>query len=229
MSTGLQTIIDNCNGIKFNRRNVVGIQYTRNEIPRVSATPTRNPWKITIDMPNRFRYSQIRALLEELDTLDTTTPQVVTFGNLTAMDWIFKYQGALSTGSLAGITVQTYVGNQLTLTGLPAVASTTIMFKKNDLIQINNHPYPFTTENDVLRGTGSTVVITTSRPNIITDSVVGLGITVGSTCEFNMFCPNMPVYKLTPGGYVNSGGTTTNNALIEWSDSFFLYEFVGDA
>ena len=229
MSTGLQTIIDNCNGIKFNRRNVVGIQYTRNEIPRVSATPTRNPWKITIDMPNRFRYNQIRALLEELDTLDTTTPQVVTFGNLTAMDWIFKYQGALSTGNLAGITVQTYVGNQLTLTGLPAVASTTIMFKKNDLIQINNHPYPFTTENDVLRGTGSTVVITTSRPNIITDNVVGLGITVGSTCEFNMFCPNMPVYKLTPGGYVNSGGTTTNNALIEWSDSFFLYEFVGDA
>jgi len=229
MSTGLQTIIDNCNGIKFNRRNVVGIQYTRNEIPRVSATPTRNPWKITVDMPNRFRYSQIRALLEELDKLDTTTPQVVTFGNLTAMDWIFAYQGALSTGSLAGITVQTYVGNQLTLTGLPAVASTTVMFKKNDLIQINNHPYPFTTQNDVLRGTGSTVVITTSRPNIITDSVVGLGITVGSTCEFNMFCPNMPVYKLTPGGYVNSGGTTTNNALIEWSDSFFLYEFVGDA
>jgi hypothetical protein len=229
MSTGLQTIIDNCNGIKFNRRNVVGIQYTRNEIPRVSATPTRNPWKITIDMPNRFRYNQIRALLEELDTLDTTTPQVVTFGNLTAMDWIFKYQGALSTGNLAGITVQTYVGNQLTLTGLPAVASTTIMFKKNDLIQINNHPYPFTTENDVLRGTGSTVVITTSRPNIISSSVVGLGITVGSTCEFNMFCPNMPVYKLTPGGYVGYGGATTNNALIEWSDSFFLYEFVGDA
>jgi hypothetical protein len=229
MSTGLQTIIDNCNGIKFNRRNVVGIQYTRNEIPRVSATPTRNPWKITIDMPNRFRYNQIRALLEELDTLDTTTPQVVTFGNLTAMDWIFAYQGQLNSSQINGLNIVSYVGNQLTLNGLPTVASSTIMFKKNDLIQINNHPYPFTTENDVLRGAGSTVVITTSRPNIITSSVVGLGITVGSTCEFNMFCPNMPVYKLTPGGYVGYGGATTNNALIEWSDSFFLYEFVGDA
>ena len=229
MSTGLQTIIDNCNGIKFNRRNVVGIQYTRNEIPRVSATPTRNPWKITLDMPNRFRYNQIRALLEELDTLDTTTPQVVTFGNLTAMDWIFKYQGDLTAGQISGLNIVSYIGNQLTLNGLPAVGAGTVMFKKNDLIQVNTHPYPFTTENDVLRGSGSSVVITTSRPNIITSSVVGYGITVGTTCQFNMFCPNMPVYKLTPGGYVGYGGATTNNALIEWSDSFFLYEFVGDA
>jgi hypothetical protein len=229
MSTGLQTIIDNCNGIKMNRRNVVGTQYTRNEIPRVSATPTRNPWKITVDMPNRFRYSQARALLEELDTLDTYTPQVVTFGNLTAMNWIFAYQGTMTTTMINTIRVSSYVGETLTLQNLPVIPSTRVLFKKNDLIQIAGHPYPFTSTTDVLRGTGSTVTVTTSRPNIITDSVSNLGIVVGSTCEFNMFCPNMPVYKLTPGGYVGYGGSTTNNALIEWSDSFFLYEFVGDA
>jgi hypothetical protein len=226
---GLQTIIDNCNGIEMNRRQVVGTQYTRNEIPRVSQTPTKNPWKITIDMPNRFRYNQARALLEELDTLDTYTPQVVTFGNLTAMNWIFKYQGAMTSGQIAAVTVQTYVGQTLTLTGLPGIGSTEYLFKKNDLIQIATHPYPFTSTTDVLRGSGSTVVVTTSRPNIITGSVVGSGIVVGATCQFNMFCPNMPVYKLTPGGYVGNGVTTTNNALIEWSDSFYLYEFVGDA
>jgi hypothetical protein len=226
---GLQTIIDNCNGIQMNRRNVVGTQYTRNEIPRVSQTPTKNPWKITIDMPNRFRYNQARSLLEELDTLDTYTPQIVTFGNLTAMNWIFKYQGAMTSGQIAAVTVQTYVGETLTLTGLPAIGATEYLFKKNDLIQIGSNPYPFTSTTDVLRGAGSTVVVTTSRPNIITGSVVGSGIVTGATCQFNMFCPNMPVYKLTPGGYVGNGVTTTNNALIEWSDSFYLYEFVGDA
>lgn len=226
---GLQTIIDNCNGIQMNRRNVVGTQYTRNEIPRVSQTPTKNPWKITIDMPNRFRYSQARALLEELDTLDTYTPQVITFGNLTAMNWIFKYQGDMTSGQIAAVTVQSYVGETLTLTGLPAIGATSYLFKKNDLIQIGNNPYPFTSTTDVLRGAGSTVVVTTSRPNIITASVVGAGITVGASCQFNVFCPNMPVYKLIPGGYVGDGVTTTNNALIEWSDSFYLYEFVGDA
>ena len=57
---GLQTILNYCNGIAIDRRRVVGIQYTRNEIPRVSATPTKNPWKFTLDMTNRFRYSQAR-------------------------------------------------------------------------------------------------------------------------------------------------------------------------
>jgi len=51
---GLQTIIDNCNGMQINRRKVVGIQITRNEIPRVSTTPTKNPWKFSLDMTSSF-------------------------------------------------------------------------------------------------------------------------------------------------------------------------------
>ena len=227
--SGLQTIIDNCNSIKINRRNVVGTQYTRNEIPRVSQTPTKNPWKITMEMPNSFRYSDARALMEELDTLDTTTPQLVTFGNNPKLTWIWAYQGNLSTTQLNGLTVVSYVGETLTLNGLPTVASTTVMFKKNDLIQINTHPFPFTSTTDVLRGTGSTVTITTSRPNIITNSITGYGITVGTKCQFYMFCPNMPVYKLIPGGWQISNDVTTNNAYLEWSDNFYMYEFVGAA
>jgi len=226
---GLQTIIDNCNGIKINRRNVVGIQYTRNEIPRVSQTPTTNAWKITLDMPNSFRYSEARALMEELDTLDTTTPQLVTFGNNTNLQWIFAYQGSISVAQISALTIVSYIGNQLILTNLPAVGATRVMFKKNDLIQIVGYPYPFTTEEDVLRGTDVTVTITTSRPNIITTDVTNLGIIAGTSCQFNFFCPNMPVYKLTVGGYQSLQGVVQNNALLEWSDSFMLYEFVGDA
>ena len=230
---GLQTIIDNCNGIKINRRKVVGTQYTRNEIPRVSQTPTKNPWKITLDMPDRFRYSQARALIEELDTLDTYTPEIITFSNLTAMNWIFKYQGAFTTGQINTIAVTSFVGDQLTLdvSALPAGAGT-VLFKSNDLIQIGSldeYPYPFTSTTQVLRGASGSVIVTTNRPNILTGNLVGEGIIVGSSCQFNMFCPNMPVYKLIPGGYIGNGITTTNNALIEWSDSFELYEWVGDA
>jgi hypothetical protein len=39
----------------------------------------------------------------------------------------------------------------------------------------------------------------------------------------------MPTYKLIPGGYQRVGNTTVGNALIEFSDSFQLYEFVGTA
>lgn len=227
--SGLQTIIDKCNGITIDRRQMVGIQYTRNESPRTSNTPTMNPWRFVLDMPSSLRYNEARALMEELDTLDRYVPQVVTFGNNPCLSWIFKYQGSLSTTQLNGIVVQSFVGDQLTLANLPVVASTRVLFEKNDLIQIGNYTFPFTSQTVVTRGTGSTVTVTTNRPNIISSSVVGQGITVGNQCQFYVFCPNMPTYKLIPGGAVISNGTTINNALIEFSDSFQLYEWVATA
>jgi hypothetical protein len=184
-------------------------------------------------MPNKFRYSQARDLMEALDVLDRITPQVITFSNLPQLSWIFRYQGALSSGQLAAVTVTSWVGTTLTLNVTGVVGgATTVMFQPNDLIQIgslNEYPYPFTSTTQVLRGSGSSVVVTTSRPNILTGSLAGEGIIVGNNCQFNMFCPNMPTYKLIPGGATISGTTTTNNALLEFSDSFQLYEFVGDA
>lgn len=229
MATGLQTILNYSNGIQVNRRKTVGIQYTRNEIPRVSQTPTRNPWHFTLDMPSSFRYNEARALIEQIDTLDRITPQVISFGDRPGMEWIFKYQGGMTTPQINAISVSSYVGDQLVLTGLPAVSSSAVLFAQNDLIQIGTHTFPFTSTTQVLRGTGSTVTVTTSRPNIISANITGDGITVGNDCQFYMFCPNMPTYKLTVGGYVGNGTTTNNNALIEWSDSFELYEFVGTA
>jgi hypothetical protein len=180
-------------------------------------------------MPSSLRYSDARALIEELDTLDRYTPQVITFGNNPCLSWIFKYQGSLSQNAVNSITVQSFVGDQLVLTNLPAVSATRVLFAKNDLIQIGNKTFPFTSQTDVLRGSGSTVTVTTNRPNILTGTIVGSSITVGNKCQFYMFCPNMPTYKLTPGGAVISNDIVTNNALIEFSDSFNLFEWVATA
>jgi hypothetical protein len=230
MAAGLQTIIDKANSLTIDRRKVVGIQVTRNEIPRTSLTPTKQPWRLKLSMPSSLRYYNNRDLLEALDTIDRYTPQNVTFSNNSCLSWIFRYQGQLGASQLAPITVQTFIGNQLVLTGLPAVPATTVIFEPNDLIQIGAYTYPFTSTTQVLRGSAATITVTTNRPNIITSSVVGAGLTVGNDCTFKMFCPNMPTYKLIPGGYVsNDNGTTLNNALIEFSDDFELYEWVGAA
>jgi hypothetical protein len=180
-------------------------------------------------MPNRYRYNEARALMEQLDNLDRTTPQVITFSNLPQLSWIFRYQGSMSLANRNAITVTSFVGDQLVLGNLPVIASTRVLFEPNDLIQIGTNYYPFTSRTQILRGTGSTVTVTTNRPNIITASVVGNGITVGNSCKFTMFCPNMPTYKLIPGGYQLTNGTLVGNALIEFSDAFQLYEFVGTA
>lgn len=226
---GLQTIIDNCDSIEIDRRKVVGIQITRNEIPRTSATPTYQPWRFKVTMPSRFRYSQVRDLLEALDTIDRVTPQVVSFSNNSAMNWIFRYQGAMSQTNINALTVQSFTGNQLVLNNLPSVPSGTVLFQPNDLIQIGNNPFPFTSTTQILRGSASSVTVFTNRPNILTPIVTNNGITVGNTCQFKLFCPNMPVYKLVPGGYLPGTTGTLNNALIEFSDAFTLYEYVGDA
>ena len=229
MAVGLQNIIDGAQGLNIDRRKVVGIQYTRNEIPRVSQTPTKNPWKFTLDMPSNLRYSEARALMEALDRIDRITPQVITFGNNPAFSWMFAYQGSMNATQINNLIVNSYIDDQITLSGLPAVGASVVLFKPNDLIQIDTFPYPFTVVNQVTRGSGSTVTFTVSRPNIISSSVTGYGITVGNECQFNMFCPNMPTYKLTVGGATRSGSTVTNNALLEWSDNFLLYEYVGSA
>lgn len=226
---GLQTILNYCNGINIDRRNVVGIQFTRNELPRTSLTPTYNPWRFKLDMPNRFKYYEARQLMEALDTLDRYTPQVITFSDLPQLNWIFAYQGSMSQTQINGITVQSFVGNQLTLTNLPVVAATRVLFEPNDLIQIGTKTFPFTSTTQITRGTGSTVTVTTHRPNIITTSVVGNGITVGNSCDFLMFCPNMPTYKLIPGGQTMYRGSVISNALIEFSDAFQLYEYCSNA
>jgi hypothetical protein len=229
---GLQTIINNCNGLAIDRRKLVGIQYTRNEIPRTSSTPTRNPWRFTLDMPSSLRYNQARDLMEALDSLDRINPEVITFADNACLSWIFKYQGTMTQTMINNITVADFTGDQLELTNLPVAPASRVLFEPNDLIQIgaiNAYPYPFTSTTRVLRGTGSSVIVTTNRPNILTGNLVGQPIRVGNVCQFNMFCPNMPIYKLMPGGAVVQNGTVVNNALLEFSDSFNLYEYVGTA
>lgn len=226
---GLQTIINNASAMTIDRRKVVGVQITRNEIPRTSLTPTKQPWRFTLTMPSSLKYYNNRDLLEQLDKIDRYQPEYVTFGDNACLSWIFRYQGQLTQSQINQMTVQSFTGNQLVLSTLPVVPSTRVLFEPNDLIQIGNYKYPFTSTTRVTRGTGSTVTVTTNRPNIITNSVSSLGLTVGNSCQFYMFCPNMPTYKLIPGGYTTSNGVTVNNALIEFSDDFTLYEWVGTA
>lgn len=223
---GLQTIINNCNGLGINRRKMVGIQFTRNESQRTSLTPTVNPWRFTLDMPNSFRYQEARDLMEALDKIDRYTPETITFGDVACLNWIFRYQGSFNSAQIGQMTVQSFNNNQLVLQNLPNVPSTRVIFEPNDLIQIGSYPYPFTSTTRVTRGGGSSITVTTNRGNWFTTSVVGLGITVGNSCDFYMFCPNMPTYKLIPGGAIVRSGVTYNNALLEFSDKFELYEYI---
>ena len=111
----IQSIIDRCNSLQMNRRKLVGIQYSRNEIPRVSETPTKNPWKFTISMPTSLRYSDARSIIESLDQLDRRSSEIITFNNNSNMNWIFRYQGNVGLSQIQAMKVSSFIGNQLIL------------------------------------------------------------------------------------------------------------------
>jgi len=204
------------------------VQYARNELPRISETPTYNPWKLTVSVPARLRYSEVRGVLEDLDRIDRRLPEVITFSNNPGCSWMFAYQGELSVAQRNAVTYQSFAGNQLILnvSGITA-PSDTIVLAKGDIIQVAGFPYPFTSTSTVTRGSGTTVLVTTHRPNIFsTQPTTGTNIIFGNDVSFRVFCPNMPTYKLVPGGAIVRNGVIINNARIEFSDNFILYEQV---
>ena len=228
---GLQDIINQAGSIQINRRKVVGIQITRNEIPRTSLTPTRNPWRFTIEMPPVLSWYNNRNLLEYLDNIDRYSPQTINFSN-SCISWIFRYQGNMTNSMINGLKVSDITGTNMTLSNLlgSGVTSGRIMFEPGDLIQIGNNPYPFTSVNQVVATGANTITFQTSRPMDFVTYVSGTsGINVGVNCSFNVFCPNMPTYKLIPGNPYYQNNTLINNARIEFSDVFELYEWVGGA
>lgn len=235
----IQRIINQAETLNINRRKLVSVQYTRSEIAKVNETASRNPWRLTLGISASLPYQDNRDLLEQLDYLDKTKPETVTF-NQTGLNYMFAYQaGTLTQVQRDAIQVESFIGNQLKLKSLPSVASlgpqgsgSTVIFKKGDFIQIAGYPFPFTvvgpaavsgvvTPGDVIRGTDPTfVTLTVHRPNFIAASVQNLGIKVGNEVSFRVICVNMPTYTLSPGA--------KNNPFIQFSGEFQLYEYTGD-
>ena len=218
----LQSVINLAETIEINRRRVVGLQFTRNEIVRVSETPTRNPWRLTVQVSAPIPYQDARRILEDIDRSDRSDPETITFSSNPGLSYLFAYQGTLPDSQVANLRVQSFTGTNLVLTGLPTSGPTSvpgsILLKKGDFIQINGQPYPFTVVNDVVRGSGSVITATTHRPNFISDSVVNQGVKLGNDVEFQVICTNMPTYTIVPGG---------RNAMVQFNDTFQLYEFTG--
>ena len=217
--SGLQSIINLAETITIDRRRVLGVQYTRSEVAKTNETVTRNTWKFNITVPAMLEYSKNRDLFEDIDRLDRQYPQVVSFSSSTGLSYMLDYQGDMSSSDVSGVTVQSWTGTVLTLNNLPGINPTQYMFRKGDFIQVANYPYPVTSQYDVLRGGASTVVVTTHRPNFIGTGTNNKHIVVGNAVQFNMFCNNMPTYKMNPGG---------STALVTFSGPFQFYEYTGD-
>jgi hypothetical protein len=216
--SGLQTIINSATSLQINRRRLVGIQYTRNQIVKVGETPGRNPWRFTVKFDRPIQYAQARPLVEELDRLDRALPSEITFSNNAKLSWMFAYQGRMTAAQISTITITSFLGSSLVLGNLGAVPLDTVMFEPGDILQVAGQPYPFTVLSRVLRTSAATQTIPLNRGNFISDSVAGLGIVVGNAVKFYVLCTNMPTYTIIRGG---------TNGLVQFDSEFELHEYTG--
>ena len=225
----LQTVINISDSIQIDRRRVIGIQITRSQLIRVGETPTYNPWRFNITVPNGSYYNS-RLLIEGLDDMDRAVSEVVSFGAIPSMRWRFRYQGDLNSTQLGQLKVFSFTGNQLilTLANLTGASPTNVIFKKGDIFNIVGYPYPFTVTADVIVGYGDYVTVVTHRPNVINPSynISLTALEVGYNAKFRLLITNMPTYTLTPGAYKSSNGTVLNNGIVEFDGPFECMEMI---
>lgn len=216
----LQELINIAETITVNRKRLVGIQYTRNQILKVSTTPTRRPWQFTVKVSAAIPYEDGRELVEALDLADRITPHRISFGANPNLRYLYAYRGEMTAIEIDFIQIVQFVDSNLVLANLPdRVQASGLLFKAGDLIQVGGYPYPFSVTQDVPRGSNTTVTVPVHRGNFISDSLLGSGIKVGTDVEFNMIMSTYPAYAYVPG---------SNGALVQFTQDFEFYEFTGD-
>lgn len=195
---------------------MVGQQYSRSGQVRVAQYLTAVPWVFTVNPHEFLYYPQVRDVIQAIDNADRQNPETITF-NTSNLNWFTNYQGELTTAQANALTLDSVpVANSQTLSigNLPAVTSTTIVFKAGDFLQLGDYVYKITA--NVLRGVLSTIDVNIHRP-VIGTPITGTLTAVGAAVYFKVVAENCPTYTLSP---------MTNGAFVRWDGAFVFREYI---
>lgn len=223
----LTTILSIAEQVTINDQRFVGQTISRNQRISTSEIVTVVPFQFDMKPMNYLLYSKNRDLLANLRFFDKSMEQYLNFGS-TGWENYINYQGDMTAIQISACQWQTASANKsLVLGNLPSISSTAIIVKAGDFCQVDRYTYIAT--QDVLRGSGTTVVIPVHR-NLLTvlvsplNSVIGqYGTTIamgGNTytgCTFPVILQQYPTYTLVP---------MTNDSFISWTGSFKAFESV---
>lgn len=211
-----QTILDIHQSFTVNNRRTIGQMYSRAGYVTVSQYLTAVPWVFTVRPHQYLYYPQVRAVIQTIDNLDRQNTGTLSFA-ASNLSWFTDYQGELTAGQVAALTLASVpAANSQTLTigNLPTVASTTLVFKAGDFLQLGTYVYKVTA--NVQRGSSSTIQVNIHRPVIGTPSI-GTLTAVGSAVYFTVLAERCPTYTLNP---------MADGAYVEWDDDFVFREHI---
>ena len=211
-----QTIVNIQQSMNVNNRRTVGQQVSRSGQVRVAQYLTSVPWLFTIVPHNYLYYPQVRDVIQTIDNADRQIPENITFSS-TNLKWFTEYSGDLSLVQASALTLASVPptnSQNLTIGNLPSVPSSYLVFAAGDFLQLGSYVYKVKT--NVVRGSGSTVIVPIHRPVIGTPST-GTLTAVGENVYFNVLAQECPTYTLTP---------MTNGAFVAWDGAFVFREYI---
>lgn len=226
MST-LNQILAISESVGINDHRFIGQIMSRNQRIATSEIITVQPFMFDMKPMNYLLYSQNRALLSNLRSVDRQFESYLNFGSTGWWNYI-AYQGDMSSAEISACQYQISSANKTIVLGsLPSILSTEYIVKTGDFLQIDRYAYIATA--NVLRGVGSTVNIPVHRTIMTTlvsplDAVIGqYGITTslgGNTyigVTFPVILQEYPTYTFIP---------MTNDSFLAWNGSFKAVEVV---
>ena len=196
----IQNIIDKCQQLEIDRRKIISQSISRSQRIKTAERSTAQPWKFKITPPGSLPWSASRGFIEVIDFNDRNTEYTISLNNNSGMNYITSYLGSITQGQLNSLTIQAVGTSTITITGMPAVNSSTVIFAKGDLIQPNNSRYPYTVVDTVIRGATTTTSVTVNRPIITSEGITltGEGLKVGNSCTWRVLVSGLPTYQLVP-------------------------------
>ena len=223
----LQTILSIAESVGINDHRFIGQMMSRNMRINTSEVITVQPFEFDIKPMNYLLYSQNRAVLSALRTVDKEFESYLNFGSTGWLNYI-AYRGDMTPIQLAACNFEVASANKTIVLGsLPAISSSAYIVRTGDFLQIDRYSYIATA--DVQRGGSATVNIPVHRTIMTTlvsvlGAVIGqYGITTslgGSTytgITFPVIMREYPAYSLVP---------MTNDSFIQWAGSFKAVEVV---
>ena len=212
----LQYVLNNCVQFSIQYRKISTQAMSRSGRLYVAEYPSAQPFRISIKPHDYLSYSEIRNVVQNLDNLDRIYEETISFSNMDPdLTWLVRYQGALTAGQLAGITITSFLGNVFTMSLPVGVNPGTVVFAQGDYIQPNVSRYAYKVQTAVLAPSGTTTIVVSVHRPIIGAVAPSSPLRVGTAITIPVILSANPVTQFN--GFVNTG-------FIAWSGSFDAIE-----
>ena len=197
----IQHFIDNATLLTIDKKKVASQSISRSGRLKTAEVASAVPYRFTVGVHEGGKYSENRAVLEELDRLDVTVEEQVDIGSTNSgLSYITAHLGGITAGTL---TLNSVANSNIYVNASGMTGSGTL-FKKGDFIQpqgnTGGYRYPYQVTSDVTFSTGANVTIPVHRPVIDQDGVAltSGNVVYGNDVQWYVKMITKPSYTVLP-------------------------------